>query len=75
MKLDIKKYRNEVLSLTMTLRTFCLDIHHISEPILVEQYLVIADYIKQEESDISLKAGNVVDVIEKNEHGEWRIVP
>ena len=41
----------------------------------MEQYLVIADYIKQEESDISLKAGNVVDVIEKNEHGEWRIVP
>lgn len=41
----------------------------------MEQYLVIAEHIKQEDSDINLKAGNVVDVIEKNEHGEWRIVP
>jgi len=46
-------------------------IHHISEPILVEQYVVISDYVKREESDISLKAGNVVDVVEKNEHGWW----
>ena len=35
----------------------------------MEQYLVIADYIKREDNDISLKAGNVVDLIEKNEHG------
>ena len=47
-----------------------LDIHHISEPILLEQYVAISDYTKREESDINLKAGNVVDVIEKNEHGE-----
>jgi len=46
-----------------------LDIHHISEPIVEEQYVVISDYVKREESDISLKAGNVVDVVEKNEHG------
>ena len=31
--------------------------------------MVISDYVKREESDISLKAGNVVDVVEKNEHG------
>ncbi|KAM7440261.1 osteoclast fusion [Porites harrisoni] len=46
-------------------------IHHISEPMLVEQYVVICDYVKQDESDISLKSGNVVDVIEKYEHGWW----
>ena len=39
---------------------------------LVEQYVVICDYVKQDESDISLKSGNVVDVIEKYEHGEQR---
>lgn len=32
--------------------------------------MAISDYTKREESDISLKAGNVVEVIEKNEHGE-----
>lgn len=32
--------------------------------------MAISDYVKREESDISLKAGNVVDVIEKNEHGK-----
>lgn len=51
-----------------------LDIHHISEPILLEQYVAISDYTKREESDISLKAGNVVEVIEKNEHGELVIL-
>ena len=45
-------------------------IHHISEPMLVEQYVVICDYVKQDESDITLKSGNVVDVIEKYEHGK-----
>ncbi len=52
-------------------RNFCrLDIHHISEPFLLEQYVAISDYTKREESDINLKAGNVVDVIERNEHGK-----
>ncbi|KAL9981074.1 hypothetical protein ACROYT_G009733 [Oculina patagonica] len=46
-------------------------IHHISEPFLLEQYVAISDYTKREDSDISLKAGNVVDVIERNEHGWW----
>lgn len=32
--------------------------------------MVILDYIKREESDISFKVGNVVEVIEKNEYGE-----
>lgn len=37
---------------------------------MLEQYIAISDYTKREESDITLKAGNVVEVIEKNEHGE-----
>ena len=37
---------------------------------MLEQYVAISDYTKREESDINLKAGNVVEVIEKNEHGE-----
>ena len=36
--------------------------------------MAISDYTKREESDISLKAGNVVEVIEKNEHGELVIL-
>ena len=57
----------------MILLLFCSTdryIHHISEPILVEQYVVICDYVKEDKSDISLKSGNVVDVIEKYEHGK-----
>lgn len=37
---------------------------------MVEQYVVICAYVKQDESDITLKSGNVVDVIEKYEHGK-----
>jgi len=37
---------------------------------LLEQYVAVSDYTKREESDINLKAGNVVEVIEKNEHGK-----
>ena len=36
--------------------------------------MAISDYTKREESDISLKGGNVVEVIEKNEHGELLIL-
>ena len=37
---------------------------------MVEQYVAVADYTKRENSDINLKAGHVVDVIEKSEHGK-----
>nr|XP_014343797.1 PREDICTED: SH3 and PX domain-containing protein 2A isoform X2 [Latimeria chalumnae] len=42
-----------------------------SEPMVLEQYVVVANYEKQENSEISLQAGEVVDVIEKNESGWW----
>ncbi|EMP37616.1 SH3 and PX domain-containing protein 2A [Chelonia mydas] len=38
-----------------------------SEPMILEQYVVVSSYEKQENSEISLQAGEVVDVIEKNE--------
>lgn len=40
---------------------------------MLEQYVVVADYQKQESSEISLCVGQVVDIIEKNESstGSW----
>ncbi|XP_067858036.1 SH3 and PX domain-containing protein 2A isoform X2 [Heptranchias perlo] len=43
----------------------------LSEPMVLDQYMVVANYEKQENSEISLKAGEVVDVIEKSESGWW----
>lgn len=39
------------------------------EPLVLEQYVVVADYQKQESSEISLCVGQVVEIIEKNESG------
>ncbi|KAM6956445.1 SH3 and PX domain-containing protein 2A-like isoform 2-T2 [Aplochiton taeniatus] len=38
---------------------------------LLEQYVVVANYEKQEPAEIGLQAGEVVDVIEKSESGWW----
>lgn len=43
----------------------------LADPMVLEQYVVVADYQKQESSEISLCAGQVVDIIEKNESGEF----
>lgn len=42
-----------------------------SEPMVLEQYVVVSNYERQENSEISLKAGETVDVIEKSESGEF----
>ncbi|XP_061579503.1 SH3 and PX domain-containing protein 2A-like isoform X2 [Cololabis saira] len=43
-----------------------------SEPMMVlEQFVAVADYERQENSEINLKAGETVDVIEKSESGWW----
>uniref|UniRef100_A0A3B5KS74 SH3 and PX domains 2A n=1 Tax=Xiphophorus couchianus TaxID=32473 RepID=A0A3B5KS74_9TELE len=42
-----------------------------SDPMLLEQYVVVANYEKQEPAEISLQAGELVDVIEKSESGWW----
>lgn len=41
-----------------------------SVDLVLEQYVVVADYQKQESSEISLCVGQMVDIIEKNESGE-----
>ncbi|KAG5855704.1 hypothetical protein ANANG_G00051920 [Anguilla anguilla] len=42
-----------------------------ADPMVLEQYVVVASYEKQESSEISLQAGELVDVIEKTESGWW----
>lgn len=41
-----------------------------ANPMLLEQYMVVANYEKQEPAEISLQAGELVDVIDKSESGE-----
>lgn len=41
------------------------------DPLVLDQYVVVAAYDKQESSEISLRVGQVVDIIEKNESGWW----
>ncbi|XP_029798712.1 SH3 and PX domain-containing protein 2B isoform X2 [Suricata suricatta] len=41
------------------------------DPMVLDQYVVVANYQKQESSEISLSVGQVVDIIEKNESGWW----
>lgn len=45
-----------------------------SEPMVLEQYVAVANYERQENSEISLKAGETVDVIEKSESGKWFLI-
>ncbi|XP_061595407.1 SH3 and PX domain-containing protein 2B isoform X1 [Cololabis saira] len=42
-----------------------------ADPLLLDQYVAVTDYEKQESSEISLLVGQVVEVIEKNESGWW----
>ena len=42
----------------------------ISGPVVFEQYIAIADYKKKNKNDISLTAGDTVDVIEKSDFGK-----
>ncbi|KAF4077210.1 hypothetical protein AMELA_G00205440 [Ameiurus melas] len=42
-----------------------------ADPLLLDQYVAVTDYEKQESSEISLCVGQVVEVIEKNESGWW----
>lgn len=42
---------------------------HISGPVLLEQYVAIADYKKQNRNEVNMVAGDIVEVIDKNENG------
>ena len=37
---------------------------------MFEQYVVTADYLKKNKNDISLSAGDLVDVVERNDYGK-----
>ena len=41
------------------------------DPLLLDQYVAVTDYEKQESSEVSLHVGQVVEVIEKNESGKF----
>ncbi|XP_077121900.1 SH3 and PX domain-containing protein 2B isoform X2 [Ranitomeya variabilis] len=43
----------------------------LADPLVLDQYVVVAAYDKQESTEITLRVGQVVDIIEKNESGWW----
>lgn len=43
-----------------------------ADPLLLDQYVAVTNYEKQESSEITLNVGQVVEVIEKNESGKRR---
>ena len=44
-------------------------VDHISGPVLLEQYVAVADYKKQNRNEVNMVAGDIVEVIDKNENG------
>ncbi|XP_078509133.1 SH3 and PX domain-containing protein 2B isoform X3 [Lissotriton helveticus] len=42
-----------------------------SDALVLDQYIAVAAYEKQESSEINLRVGQLVDIIEKNESGWW----
>ncbi|KAM5181926.1 neutrophil cytosol factor 1 [Mantella aurantiaca] len=47
------------------------NVSDITGPIILQSYRAIADYEKSSKSELSVKDGDVVDVVEKNENGWW----
>jgi len=47
------------------------NIDKISAPKLAEEYVVIADYSKEDKWDLNLQAGMLVEVVEKSESGKF----
>lgn len=69
----LRKIKEDVLN-------FCYDFFFIlpligdsssADPLVLDQYVAVTDYEKQESSEISLHVGQVVEVIEKNESGKF----
>ena len=46
-------------------------INEISDPLILERYVAIADYEKQKKNECSLTAGQTVEVVDKNENGVY----
>ena len=47
------------------------DIEEISGPMVLERYVALADYEKQKKNECTLTAGQMVEVIDKNQNGWW----
>ena len=45
-------------------------ISEISDPLILERYVAIADYEKQKKNECTVQAGQTVEVIDKNENGQ-----
>ena len=43
---------------------------NISDPVMLEEYVAIADYKNKDRTEVSMVAGDVVEIIDKNENGE-----
>ena len=44
-------------------------INEISDPLILERYVAIADYEKQKKNECTVMAGQTVEVIDKNDNG------
>uniref|UniRef100_UPI00358E8D4B SH3 and PX domain-containing protein 2B-like n=1 Tax=Myxine glutinosa TaxID=7769 RepID=UPI00358E8D4B len=46
-------------------------VESISEPLILEQYVAMKEYTRQQNTELSLTVGQLVEVIDKNENGWW----
>ena len=46
-------------------------VQDISGPLILERYVAIADYDKQKKNECSLRAGQTVEVVDKNQNGMY----
>lgn len=45
--------------------------NEITGPLVLDKYVAIADYNKENKKELSLKSGQVLEVVEKSENGWW----
>eukprot|EP00051_Salpingoeca_urceolata_P022441 m.365161 g.365161 ORF g.365161 m.365161 type:complete len:738 (+) comp19971_c0_seq14:2102-4315(+) len=43
----------------------------VGEVLILDQYRAVADYKKQEKTEVSLKTGDIIEVVDKNDNGWW----
>lgn len=70
----LRKIKEDVLNFCYDFFFFILPLigdSSSADPLVLDQYVAVTDYEKQESSEISLHVGQVVEVIEKNESGKF----
>lgn len=53
------------------MRSAAGEVEEISGPMVLERYVAVADYEKLKKNECSLTAGQMVEVIDKNQNGWW----